>query len=711
MLPEDLQARYAPIELLGEGGFGRVVAAHDQELDREVAIKLLHTALADGEAVGRFRREAEVTARVHHPHVVALLDSGVLPDGTPYLVYERVEGRDLENAPPTPGEIAEIAVAVAEALATAHEAGIVHRDVKPANVLRRGPGDPVLADFGIARVDSGGTQYTAEGLILGTPAFMAPELYLGKLPSPASDQFAWAASLVVMVGGGSVYGTDEVPEILKAVRRPDPVRIGPGVKQALGPLAPAVLRALDPTPARRFPDCGAFAQALRAPTSGPRPDATVQLEKAPSLEASTMALPALASPTMTTRKLLLGDGSLRALALRGLTAASLAGLLGWALWPAPAPRPRVEVPPPPTGASAPADRTSELRAEFVLAARELRSQIPPRASGDFGLPTYEELVLAYPALVEPKTLLRWNRWLRALEAWLEAAPPEELRRSPVLEALLADGVRTADFFLALFNEIKYSVQQASTAFGTLAELKSNRRRRAHPSWDIEDLNEVEQALILATEEALCRLDGLLLDEKPAGALVLGSLVSQLQLAHPSKYMAKDDPCQATTKQRLMLYLQLTHIEALSSRDLAAALPWLRGQWRLLTRVADSKILPSADRLTFLREVVAHVGDIDAAAPLAVREEVWRNLVLEIFRAPYRYPQEAPDEALALLDEAFPRYSRLAPANPEGARKLWLLVDNLKGQNWTSEFPAVEAKELELERLADTVDPPAVRTGG
>ena len=101
-------------------------------------------------------------------------------------------------------------------LAAVHAVGVVHRDVKPANVLMRRPGDPVLLDLGIVRMEAEGTPFTPEGVLLGTPAFMAPELFAGGLASPASDQFAWAATLVAAAGGAPVYGVTDVAGILKA---------------------------------------------------------------------------------------------------------------------------------------------------------------------------------------------------------------------------------------------------------------------------------------------------------------------------------------------------------------------------------------------------------------------------------------------------------------------------------------------------------------
>jgi hypothetical protein len=356
------------------------------------------------------------------------------------------------------------------------------------------------------------------------------------------------------------------------------------------------------------------------------------------------------------------------------------------------------------------DEFTETRARLMEAARALRIRIPDHDPPDLRPPSFEEQVAAYPALTEEKTRFLWNRWLRAMEAWLEAAPPEELRRGPVLEQLLHDGVRLGDRILGLVNEIKFNTQQGTNKFGQLANLKNVIDRKAHESWDIAILNTVEQDLILSTEESLCRFDRMLLDEKPAGALLLGVFVSRLQLVSPSRYLDKSDPCAETTKRRLMLYLQLIHLELLSREDLTTALPWLRGMVRLLSRVSDSGLLPPGDRVTFLEELVAHLEHHEEGMPDALREEFWRRLLAEVWRAPFRDPNAPRDRALALIPRTYPRWAELAAVSPEGARELLTDLQSLAAQNFISEIPELDTKLTEVEALVESIAPTSVETG-
>ena len=247
-----LPERYRLGDTLGTGGFGRVVRARDVVLDRDVAIKVMREPARDKAGRRRFRREAQVTARVRHPQVVAVYDSGLLSDGSPFMVYEFVPGRSLEKA--TPGEVGPllaVAAALADALAAIHAAGAVHRDVKPANVLMRRPGDPVLLDLGIVRLDVEGTPFTPEGILLGTPEYMAPELFGGGMASPASDQFAWAATLL-HAAGGRVYQGGDLRAILGELKVFDPVaRLPEGLPRGLRPVLAQALRA-DPVPGHGY---------------------------------------------------------------------------------------------------------------------------------------------------------------------------------------------------------------------------------------------------------------------------------------------------------------------------------------------------------------------------------------------------------------------------------------------------------------------------
>ncbi|MFF8969425.1 protein kinase [Streptomyces sp. NPDC014995] len=204
--------RYRPVRFLGRGGMGVVYEAEDTRLDRRVAVKML-TAVdgltGDSEAWDRFRREARALARIDHPGVVTLYDSGV-HDGTPYLVMQVLDGTSLADlvsqwAPlPTP-VVCTVAFGIAEALEAAHTAGVLHRDVKPTNVGITRSGRVVLQDFGLARL-AGEAAITRTGAIVGTPQFMAPEAMRGALPERAADWYGLGACLYLMVTGDLPFG-------------------------------------------------------------------------------------------------------------------------------------------------------------------------------------------------------------------------------------------------------------------------------------------------------------------------------------------------------------------------------------------------------------------------------------------------------------------------------------------------------------------------
>jgi serine/threonine protein kinase len=221
MLPPELQERYVARTILGRGGFGRVVAARDRELGREVAVKVLEVTQQDDDLRRRFVREARLTASLQHPHIVGVYDHGLGADGAAWILYELIEGEDLmawaARARPSPETLARIGAEISEALVVVHAAGILHRDLKPGNILVRPDGAAVLCDFGIARSLNTQSVKTMAGVIMGTPAYMAPELFLGVPASPVSDVFALAASLFEVCHGRGPYDADGLRDILRAV--------------------------------------------------------------------------------------------------------------------------------------------------------------------------------------------------------------------------------------------------------------------------------------------------------------------------------------------------------------------------------------------------------------------------------------------------------------------------------------------------------------
>jgi eukaryotic-like serine/threonine-protein kinase len=268
--PGDLIAgRYELEELVGSGGMSDVFRARDNQLDRRVAIKILHGRYAgDPEYLERFRSEARAVARLSHPNIVTVIDRGD-DAGRQYIVFEHVDGENLKELVLRSGRLpvgraVELALAVADGLAFAHRQGLVHRDVKPQNVLLSREGEVKVTDFGIARsleVERGVTQ---TGTVLGTGEYLAPEQASGKPVSPATDVYSLGVVLWEMLAGEVPFdGENFVAVALRHVNEPLPslreVRSDVSLR-----LAAAVERALAKDPARRFPSMAALAKELRA---------------------------------------------------------------------------------------------------------------------------------------------------------------------------------------------------------------------------------------------------------------------------------------------------------------------------------------------------------------------------------------------------------------------------------------------------------------
>jgi eukaryotic-like serine/threonine-protein kinase len=268
--PGDLIAdRYELEELVGTGGMSSVFRAHDLQLERRVAVKILHEHYAaDPEYLERFRREARLVARLSHPNIVTVIDRGD-DDGRQYIVFEHVDGENLKELVVRSGRLPvrqalELALAVADGLAFAHDHGLVHRDVKPQNVLLNNEGEVKVTDFGIARslhVEHGVTQ---TGTVLGTGEYLAPEQASGKPVSPATDVYSLGIVLWELLAGEVPFtGDNFVAVALRHVNEPPP-HLRDRRPDVSPRLDAAVDRALAKDPARRFPSMTAFAKELRA---------------------------------------------------------------------------------------------------------------------------------------------------------------------------------------------------------------------------------------------------------------------------------------------------------------------------------------------------------------------------------------------------------------------------------------------------------------
>ena len=259
--------RYTNLTLLGQGGMGAVYRARDPELDRLVAIKVMLDATPD--FVARFRREAQAIARLTHAHVVQVFDFGVDEQGNPYFVMELIDGTPLDRIVRERGrldarEAVRLIRQAAEGLQAAHRAGIVHRDVKPSNLIVDGSGNIKLVDFGIARVQapSGVQALTGAAALMGTPGYMAPEQAAGRTVDHRADIYALGLTLFELLSGAAPYAAaDPISLVVKAMQEPLPdLRAHvPGVPNELAQL---VEQMGAKEPEQRIQSCEAVIAAL-----------------------------------------------------------------------------------------------------------------------------------------------------------------------------------------------------------------------------------------------------------------------------------------------------------------------------------------------------------------------------------------------------------------------------------------------------------------
>ena len=310
--------RYRLDRQIGTGAMGVVWQAHDERLDRTVAIKelLMQPGLTEADAqIARERamREGRIAARLKHPHVIQVYDvaldsaTGASGQVVPWLVMEYLPARSLaavlaEQGTLAPQEAARIGQQVAAALAAAHEAGIVHRDVKPGNVLITQEGVAKITDFGVSRASWDAT-VTRTGVLAGTPAYFAPEVARGESPGPASDVFSLGSTLYAAVEGAPPFGLED--NTLALLRTIAEGRVRP--PQQAGPLSAVLMQLLADDPAAR-PSMPEAARALGAVAASGRPrrrqttmpGAMTSTGTTPTtVEPATVDLPAGAPPAVT----------------------------------------------------------------------------------------------------------------------------------------------------------------------------------------------------------------------------------------------------------------------------------------------------------------------------------------------------------------------------------------------------------------------------
>jgi eukaryotic-like serine/threonine-protein kinase len=260
--------RYRLVRPLGHGGMATVYLGHDSELDRPVAVKLLAENLAGDAAFRqRFLREARLAARLSHPNVVSVYDAGEEADGRPYIVMEHVDGETLADLLHERGrlpadEAVGLALQACRGLEHAHVAGLVHRDVKPQNLLLRTDGTLKIADFGIARAAES-TGLTQAGTILGTAAYLSPEQALGEEVTSAADVYSLGAVLYELLTGEVPFrGDNFVAVAMRHINEPVP-----SVRERRPDVSPrldaAIRRAMAKDPRERYPSMDVFAAELR----------------------------------------------------------------------------------------------------------------------------------------------------------------------------------------------------------------------------------------------------------------------------------------------------------------------------------------------------------------------------------------------------------------------------------------------------------------
>ncbi len=278
-MAELFAGRYRLERRLGVGGMATVQLAFDTRLERNVAVKLLAEHLADDSSfVSRFRREALAAARLVHPNVVQVFDFG-LDDETHrnFIVMEYVDGQSCaeilrERGTLPAGEAVEILAQSCRGLAYAHRHGVVHRDVKPGNLMRSGDGMVKLADFGIAKAAEQ-SDITKVGSVLGTAAYLAPEQARGEPAGPASDMYALGVVAYQLLAGRLPYEANSLTDLARLQESGPPPRLDEVTPDVSPALAATVARALHRDPAERYADASDMETALRDSLRGRAPAA------------------------------------------------------------------------------------------------------------------------------------------------------------------------------------------------------------------------------------------------------------------------------------------------------------------------------------------------------------------------------------------------------------------------------------------------------
>ena len=297
----DTVGRFTLLAAIGDGGMGAVFEATRTDLPLRVALKVMHPTLRERtDAVQRFLREAEVLAAMRHPHIVDVLDFGVDATHGPWIAMRLLDGESLRARlrrvrRQDPAAVTRWALPVLAGLQHAHAIGVVHRDLKPENLFLARTADghevPTVLDFGVARVDAGGA-LTADGVLVGTPLFMAPEqLWGARFATARSDQYALALILYEALCGEAPFTADSLVEVVHRVEEGGFATVRERAPEVPEALSDAVMRALSKEPDDRFEGMADLARALL-----PFADAMDQARWSPVFLGAIPAAPPAAPP-------------------------------------------------------------------------------------------------------------------------------------------------------------------------------------------------------------------------------------------------------------------------------------------------------------------------------------------------------------------------------------------------------------------------------
>lgn len=298
-----IAGRYELGERLGYGGMSTVQLAVDRRLERQVAVKLLAEHLADdSQFISRFRREALSAARLVHPNIVQVFDFGLDElSGRHYIVMEYIHGRSgaeilREETRLGVADTLELVDGACRGLVHAHRMGVIHRDVKPGNILRSDEAAVKLADFGIAKAVGGTSQLTQAGSVLGTAAYLAPEQASGAEVGPQADMYGLGVVTYQLLAGRLPYEAGSLTELALLQQREYPIRLDEIAPEVPAALALAVEKALALEPGDRYPNAEDMRRALHDGARGIAPEGKDGESTAP-----TSMLPRRDEPTAATR--------------------------------------------------------------------------------------------------------------------------------------------------------------------------------------------------------------------------------------------------------------------------------------------------------------------------------------------------------------------------------------------------------------------------